>query len=231
MKTYEIYRKLFKFKKQEFLLILIAFFYLFFRLNFLNKLSGFWFLLVFLFEIYLTISIYAGIKKCVYEENFSFKEIFKTGGILFPSIFLYNFIIGLSGSIVYSIGLALINYIGKILKWYCFFVFFILLIWLSFPFYLLLLTVYAPFIIIAENEKILNSIQKSANFIKENFPDLIFYFFPFLTLWAIYFTTGQKYDIIFLLRFVLTFLLSILEILTVKLVFTAYKGVKDERNF
>jgi len=225
----EIYKNILKIKKVEFLLFLITFLYVFLKNLFLQKLTSFYFF-VFLFEVYFTISVYYGLKKSVYSENFKFPDVFKMGWYYFPSILLYNLFVGFSGGIVYLIVTGLINSI-KTFSGYSFFLFILIILWASFPLFFLFLTLYTPFVIMAKDEKISKAINESVKFMRENLSFLIYSFFPLLILWVIFFTIFQKYDKILSLKIVSLGLMAFLEILTIKLIFLIYKGVENERNF
>lgn len=214
----KIYKYLFKIKKEEILLFLIIFIYLSLRTLFSEKLYFF----VFLFEIYFTISVYSGIKKSVYDDVFSLSEIFKEGLYFLPSVLLYHLIIGFISGIIYLMLSYTINSI-KTFSFLSFILFFLIIIWGAIPLFFLFLTVYTPFIIISEEEILFDAIVKSFKFMKENLSFLICLFFPFLVIWFIFFTNFQKYDKIFFLKIFLLFFISFLEILTIKLVFLAYK--------
>jgi len=220
----EIYKNLIKIKKQELFLFFITFLYVSLRSFLLEKFKTYYFFLFF-FEIYFTISVYAGIKKCVYDETFTFSDIFRDGFYFFPSILLYNLLISLLAGIIYLIALSAISSI-KILSFFSFFLFFIIVVWAALPFFYIFLTLYTPFIILAENDTIFEGIKKSYDFMKNKLSELINLFFPFLVFWVFFFTIFQKYDKITFLKIILLFLVSFLEILTIKTVFLVYKGVK-----
>ncbi|MCS7180405.1 MAG: hypothetical protein NZ891_03535, partial [bacterium] len=74
IKKMKIYKDILKIKKEEFLLFSVLSAYILLENFFLEKFS-FAYIPLFLFEIYLTISVYNGIKKNVYNERFSFFEI------------------------------------------------------------------------------------------------------------------------------------------------------------
>ncbi|MCM8804723.1 MAG: hypothetical protein NC833_05675 [Candidatus Omnitrophica bacterium] len=224
----EIYKSLFKIRKGEILLFLIIFSYTFFRNLFFEKISYFYFFIL-LFEIYLTISVYYGIKKYVYNENFIFSDIFKETLFILPPVLLYHILIGVFLSFIYLIITSAINSI-KIYSFFSFFLFFLIILWASIPIFFLLFTIYTPFIIILNKGEFFNSIFKSYQFMRKNFENLIILFFPFLILYLIFFTSFKKYSNIFLLKLFLFILISFLELLTIKLVFLVYKGVKNERN-
>lgn len=224
----EIYKNLFRIKKEEIFLSFIIFAYVFLRSLFFEKLSSFYFI-IFLFEIYLTVSVYCGIKKIVYGEEFAFLNIFRDGLYFLPSILLYHFSIGLSAAMVYLLILSLINSI-RAFSLISFFLFFLIILWGAIPLFFLFLTLYSPFIIICEEEMVFKAIEKSFKFMRGNLEKLVVLFFPFLCLWTFFFTFFQKYDKISSLKIFLLFVMSFIEILTVKLVFLNYKGVKDERN-
>ncbi|MGC8976943.1 MAG: hypothetical protein ACP5OB_04905 [Candidatus Ratteibacteria bacterium] len=229
-KIMEIYKSLFKIKKEEIYLLLITFTCVFLRSSFFEKISPFYFLF-FLLEIYLTVSVYSGIKKSLYNDNFKFSDIFKDGLYFFPSILLYQFIVGLCFSIIYLIISSLIDSI-KSFSFFSFFLFFLIIVWGAIGLYFLFLTIYTPFIVISEEEILFDAILKSFKFMKKNIENLIVFFFPFSVLWFVFFTNFQKYVNIFFLRFFLLFLISFLEILTVKLAFLIYKERgENERNF
>jgi hypothetical protein len=65
----EIYKSILKIKKVEAKLILITFIYIFLRNLLFEKFTN-WYFLFFLFEIYLTISVYSGIKNSVFYGKF-----------------------------------------------------------------------------------------------------------------------------------------------------------------
>jgi len=220
----EIYKNLIKIRKKEFFLFLITFGYIFLKSLFFERFKPFEFL-IFIFEVYFTISVYSGIKKCVYGENFAFFEIFRDGLYFFPSILLYNLFLILSIGTVYSIALSGISSI-RTSSPVSFFIFFLILSWAVFPFFHIFFTLYTPFIILSENETFFTSIKKSYNFMKENLSDLINLFCPFLIFWFFFFAIFQKYDKIIFLKIILLFFVSLLEILTVKTVFLIYKGVE-----
>ncbi len=224
----EIYKTILKIKKEEAKLIMITFIYIFLRNLFLEKFLS-WYFFTFLFEIYLTVCVYSGIKKSVFNEYFNFSEIFKDGFYYLPSILFYYIFIGFSIAIIYLIITLLINSI-KTHTIFSFFLFFLIISWASFPIFFLILTLYAPFIIIVKNETIFDGMKESLKFVKRNFSDLICLFFPFLILWYIFVVIFQKYDKIIPLKTFLILLVSLNEILTVKLVFLTIKGVKNERN-
>ncbi|GEM_PF-2180759 len=224
----EIYKVVFKIKKEEFVLFIITFLYIFLKNLFFEKLSSLYFL-IFLFEIYFTISIYSGIKKCVYNEDFILSFIFKDGLYYLPSILLYNLFIGFTGGIIYLIVSGLISSI-KTYSIFSFFLFVLIIVWASFPLFLLLLTLYTPFIVMADDELFFDGIKKSFIFVRKNLEYLILLFFPFLILWIFFFTIFKKYDKIFILKNFLLFLIVFLEILTVKLIFLLYKGLKNGKN-
>ncbi|MGB9677358.1 MAG: hypothetical protein ACPLZ9_01960 [Candidatus Ratteibacteria bacterium] len=195
----------------------------------MEKFKSYYFF-IFILEIYFTISIYIGIKKCVYEQTFIFSDIFREGLYFFPSILLYNLLMIFFATIIYSIASISISSI-KTYSHFSFFLFFLIIVWASFPFFYIFLTLYTPFIILAENEKLFEGIKKSYNFMKDNLSKLLNLFFPFLVLW-IFFIIFQKYDKIIFLKFILIFLVSFLEILTVKTIFLVYnRERKNERNF
>jgi hypothetical protein len=224
----EIYKSILKIKKVEAKLILITFIYIFLRNLLFEKFTN-WYFLFFLFEIYLTISVYAGIKNSVFYGTFNFFEIFKEGIYYFPSILFYYLLLGFSGSIIYLIISSLINSI-KTFSIFSYFLYILIISWASIPVFFLILTLYTPFIIMAKNETIFNGMSESLDFIKKNFSNLICLFFPFLVFWFFFFLIFQKYDKINLLNTFLIFLVSLIEILTVKLIFLTIKGVKNERN-
>ena len=215
-------------KREETELILITFTYIFLRNLFLGKFTNLYFL-IFFFEVYLTVCVYSGLKKSVYNEYFNFSEIFKEGIYYFPSILLYYLIVAFSSSMIYLIVSSLINSI-KSFSIFSFFLFLLIISWASFPVFFLILTLYTPFIIISKNETIFNGMKESLKFMRENFPNLICLFFPFLIIWFFFFVIFQKYDKINFLNTFLIFLVSLIEILTVKLIFLTIKGVKNERN-
>jgi hypothetical protein len=225
---FEIYKSIFKIEKEEVELILITFIYIFFRNLFLEKFVNLYFL-IFLFEVYITIFVYSGIKKSVYNENFNFSEIFKDSIYYFPSILFYYLFLGFSGSIIYLIISSMINSI-KTFSIFSYFLYILIISWASIPVFFLTLTLYTPFIIIAKNETIFNGMRESLEFIKKNFSNLICLFFPFLVIWFFFFLIFQKYDKINLLKTFFILLVSLIEILTVKLVFLTLKGEKNERN-
>ncbi|MCM8818931.1 MAG: hypothetical protein NC915_05610 [Candidatus Omnitrophica bacterium] len=220
----EIYKSVLKFKKEEYFLFFIIFFYGLLKNLFSGKFASLYFL-IFILEIYLTTAVYSGIKKSIYEEEFYFFDIFKYGLHYFPRILLYNLFISFSAGLIYLITTGLINSI-KIFSAYSIFLFILIISWAALPLFFLLLTIYTPFIIMIENETVFGSLNKSVSFIRENLVHLIFLFFPFLIFWSLFFTIFHKYDKIFLLKFIVIFLISFLEILTVKLVFLIYKGAK-----
>ncbi|MCM8772330.1 MAG: hypothetical protein NC922_04565 [Candidatus Omnitrophica bacterium] len=183
-----------------------------------------------MFEIYITICVYYGIKKSLYDGDFFFLDIFKGGFYYFPFILTYNFLLAICGGLVYLIATGLINSI-KTFSGYSIFLFILIIIWASIPYFFLFLTIYTPFIMLIENETLMCSINKSVKFIRENLSSLISHFSPFLFLWVIFFTIFNKYGKIFSLKLFLLAVVSLLEILTVKFVFIVYKGVKNERSF
>ena len=225
---FEIYKTLLKIKREEIKLILITFIYIFWRNLFGIKFIN-WYFLIFFFEIYLTICVYLGIKKSVYNEYFNFSEIFKDGFYYLPSILFYYFLVGFFSSLIYLILSSFINSI-KIFSFFSYFLFLLIISWLSIPIFFLILTLYTPFIIISKNETIFNGIKESFKFMRENFTDLICLFFPFLIIWFFFFSILPKYDKINLPKTFLVFFVSLVEILTIKLVFLTIKGVKNERN-
>lgn len=225
----EIYKNVLKIKKIELALFLITFLYVLLKNLLLEKFANFYFF-AFIFEIYLTVSVYTGIKKSVFNELFNFSDIFKDGLKYFFPILLYNLLIGVSGGIVYLIITNLINSI-KTFNFYSIFLFVLIISWASVPFFFLLLTIYAPFIIMIDDVPVFTGINKSVNFLRGNLPNLISLFSPFLIFWFLFFTFYPKYDKIIPLKIVLLFLSSFLEILTIKLVFLVYKGENNERNF
>lgn len=225
----EIYKQIIKIKKDEFFLFFITFLYVSLRSLFFEKFKSYYFL-IFIFEIYFTISVYTGIKKSVYDEIFNFSDIFRDGLYFFPSILLYNLLISLFTGIIYLIASSAISSI-KILSQISFFLFFMIITWAAFPFFYISFTLYTPFIILVEDETLFEGMKKSYNFTRKHLPYLINLFFPFLVFWIIFFTIFQKYDKIYILKFILLFFVSFLEILTIKTVFLVYKGVKNERNF
>jgi hypothetical protein len=226
----KIYKFVFKIKKEEIIFALIAFFYIYLRSLFLEKFVNYYFL-IFLLEIYLTICVYSGIKRSVFNEYFTFFEIFKDGFYYLPFILFYYITVGSSVSFIYLIVLSLINSI-KIFSIVSFFLFFLILLWTSFPIFFLFLTLYTPFMIISENETTFNGIKCSVRFIRENLDNLVSLFFPFLIIWSFFFLIFQKYDKIIPLKMkvFLFFLISFIEIFTIKLVFLTIKGVKNERD-
>ncbi|MFN4227931.1 MAG: hypothetical protein ACK4F0_07335 [Candidatus Ratteibacteria bacterium] len=219
-----IYKQVVKIKKEEFFLFLLTFLYLCLRTLTFDKLKSLY-IFVFIFEIYFTVSIYVGIKKSVYEENFKIVDIFKEGLYFFPSILLYNLLVSLVAGLIYSVALSFVSSI-KILSKVSFLLFLIIIMWAAIPFFYVFLTIYTPFIIFIENDTVFESIKKSYRFMKANLPYLINLFFPFLIFWTLFFTIFQKYDKINFLKFVLLVFIAFLEILTVKTIFLVYKGVK-----
>ncbi|MCM8766671.1 MAG: hypothetical protein NC901_01230 [Candidatus Omnitrophica bacterium] len=225
----EIYKKMIKINKGELFLFILTFLYILFRQLVFEKIKSYYFL-IFIFEIYFTVSIYTGIKKSVYDENFTFSDIFREGLYFFPSILFYNLLISFLVGIIYLIASSFVSSI-KILSNISFFFFLIIITWASIPFFYIFLTIYTPFIIMVEKETLFESLRKSYNFMRTNLSFLINLFFPFFVFWFLFFTIFQKSGKINFLSFVLLLFVSFLEILTIKTVFLVYKGARDERNF
>lgn len=223
------YKKLFRIKKNEVFLIGIILSYILLKEIFSKFLNQF-LPILFIFEIYLTVSVYVGIRMNVFEEKFNFKSMFKEGLYLYFQFFTSILFIVLPSAIVYSFTNYLISLIPTYSN-YSFIFFIFIIFWASFPFFHIAFTLFAPFFIIAEDVAIIESIIKSYKFMKGKLSELICLFTPILTLWFLFFSLFHKYDKIIQLKFILVILVSTLEILTVKLVFLIYKGVKDERNF
>ena len=215
-----------RFKKEEWYLFLLVFFWFSFSSFFLNEILKtrlpLEFLLYIIFENYLTVCIYYGLKQSIWDGKIE-RNIFLYSLHFFFRIFGYRvffaFLFGLL--LMIPIGLSANIQSLKIIN----LIFLLSILWISLPTYYLLLTLYSPLIILINDVSFFESIKKSYNFMKKNLGE-IFSLSIFLSImwgFVIFLDKIYNFPVRFLEIFLRAILTSYLEIFTVKVFLNFYK--------
>jgi len=226
-------------EKKEIYFSLIVFFYVLIS-DFLSKINfsknytliSLIQIILLLVENYLTICIYSGIKKIIKKEKFKAKDILNDGGYFFGRILFYKIFVAFSAGILIGIAFGIIDILKSTPLFITTSIFTFTLLWLSVPFYFILLTFFSPLIIIYKDANFSHSIKMSYYFIRENLKEIagitliigVFWFF------CIFFL--KVYNNFVGIRILFFYLVSLLEILTIKIFMFFYikREEKNERN-
>jgi len=98
------------------------------------------------------------------------------------------------------------------------------ILWLLFPVYVFLLTTFTPLVIIADDIPLFPAIRKSVAFVKGNLLDIEKLVLLFLPLWLVVIFSLKLYNEKgFFLQLVILYLISVLEVITVKVFLLFYR--------
>ncbi|MCX8083205.1 MAG: hypothetical protein N3D17_07465 [bacterium] len=183
------------------------------------------FLLLFLLENYLTVSIYYGINQFLQGCYPTLSEIFRKGWRFFSRVLWYKVLAFFFLLIVSSFCLSMIELVKESSLLTAGLITTFTILWISFPVYLLLLTLYTPFIIVSDDIPLFTAMKTSMVFIRNNLKDIVLLLFIFFLLWgfAIFFLKLYN-EKSFVLQGCVLYFLSLLEIITIKVFLVFYKG-------
>ncbi len=233
MTTADIIKKGVIFRQKEFLLSLVVFAYLMFSLSILLLkfserallLLQFFFLL---FENYITVAVYYGIKEYIFEGKFNLSEIFVKAGHFFFRVLSYKLFAGFFALLLVSFCISMIELVKSSSLAAAGFITGFTILWIAFPVYLLLLTFMAPLIIIAEDALLFVSVKTSLVFIRENLAEiakLVLFAAPFWA-FALFLTKVYNDRGLFLLAGTVFYFIAVLEIVTIKIFLLFYRERK-----
>ena len=104
------------------------------------------------------------------------------------------------------------------------------ILWIAVPFYFLFLTLFAPVIIIIDDSEIKNSIKKSVFFIKTHLSKIVVLLTLTGVFWYFAFYFMKAYNNLWFVQIIFLYFSAVLEVFTIKLFISYYKGEKDEKN-
>lgn len=220
------------FKQKEFLLSLCVYAYLLvsFSVLSLNLSETYFFLLqVFflLFENYITIGVYYGIKQDVYKENFNLSEIFVRPVHFFFRVITYKLFAGFFALLMIAFGMSMFELVKGSSPTALKFITGFTILWLAFPVYLLLLTFFAPLIIITEDTSLFPSIRASVVFMRKNLFEIVKIVLLAAPFWAFAFFLIRVYNEkkgLFLLNGLVFYFIAALEVITIKVFMLFYQA-------
>ncbi|NLG12247.1 MAG: hypothetical protein GX554_04390 [Elusimicrobia bacterium] len=215
--------------KREFSLSFIVFFYLIISFAVISRYVGSDLLplvqLFFLFaENYITVSVYYGVRESLWEDALNIPEMFKKGRTFFFRVLAYKVLAGLFIVIVSAFCLSMLELVKEtsLASAYLFIAFTV--IWLSVPIYLFFLTAFTPLIIVAEDISFVKALKTSVLFLRERIAGIIQLLLLFLPIWFLVFFLLKGYNESNpILHIIVFYLVSILEVITVKTFLLFYK--------
>lgn len=169
-------------------------------------------------ENYVTISVYHNLKDNLLGNTVDLGKSFKRGAHFFGRILFYKALAGIFALLILGFAYSMIGYFKNSTSTLSFVAMLATIIWLLFPVYLLILTLLAPLIIVIEDVPLIESIIKSSRFLKKKFFKAVILFLAVLPLWLVVFFLLKLYnDISFIFQLFLLSLVSLLEIITIKI--------------
>lgn len=219
-----------KLKKEEWYLFSIIFIWLFLSSIYLDgilkKRLIFEALPYIIFENYLTVCVYYGLKQTVWKGKIE-NNIFVQSLHFFLRILGYRLLFSFISGFLLMIPVALSVNANSVKAVNL--IFFLSILWISVPVYYLVLTLYSPLIIIVEDIPLIESVIKSYNFIKKYLKELLILSIFLGSMWGFAIFLNKVYN--YPIKFLNFALLSYLEIFTVKCYFNFDKLKReDERN-
>ena len=219
----------FSLTKGEFLLSLIVFAYLItsvsilqypFASTYLLYIQAFFFLL----ENYITVCVYYGIKSSIWGEEIDVPVIFIKGMKFFGRVLAYKLLAGLFVIFVAAFCMSMVELVKDTAPITAWSITAFTILWLSFPVYVFLLTTFTPLVIITDDIPLFPAIRKSVAFVKGNLLDIEKLVLLFLPLWLVVIFSLKLYNEKgFFLQFVILYLISVLEVITVKVFLLFYR--------
>jgi hypothetical protein len=219
------------FRQKEFFFSLFVFIYLLFSLYIFSlKLSeGHRFavqVLFILLENYVTIAVYYGIKQYLFEGIFNLPNMFAKARCFFLRVLAYKMLAGFFALLLFAFCLSMLDLVKDSSIFAAGFITSFTILWISVPVYLLLLTFLTPLIIIVEDTFLFASLRKSITFIRENLSGTVKLVLAVTPLWVFAFFLMRMYNDIdlFLLTVIFSYIIAVLEIITVKIFLLFYKA-------
>jgi len=227
----EILRDGFTLKKEEFLLSIVVFLYLVFSLsilsytpkNYLFPIQSF----LLIFENYITVCVYYGIKRSVWEEKLKVTGIFRDGSRFFLRVLWYKILAGIFIIFVVAFCFSMVELVKETSPLTTGIITAFTVLWLSFPVYLFLHTVFTPLIIITDDISLTKALRSSMVFVRRNLLDIMKLTLIFLPFWLFVFFFLRVYNNKGIFWHIVVFcLVSMLEVITVKTFLIFYRREK-----
>ncbi len=182
-----------------------------------------------LLENYVTIAVYYGIKRYLFEGGFTFKEMFLKAGHFFFRVLAYKLIAGFFALLLFAFCLSMIELVKNSSAFAAGFITVFTILWISFPVYILLLTVLAPLIVIVDDSFLFPSIRTSMVFLRKNLSETVKLFLITAPFWilAIFLMKVYNEKAAFLWTAFIFYFIAVLEIITVKIILLFYKARRN----
>jgi len=235
MTTVDIIKKGVIFRQKEFLLSLCVFAYLLVSFSILSlKLSEGYLLLLqvffLLFENYVTVAVYYGIKEYIFEGKFNIPGMFMKAGYFFFRVLSYKLFAGFFALLLAAFCMSMIELVKSSSLAAAGFVTGFTILWIAFPVYLLLLTFFAPLIIITEDSLVFSSVRASVAFMRGNLAEAVKLVLVTAPFWAfaLFLTRVYNGKGLYLLTGTVFYLIAVLEIITIRIFLLFYKARRKE---